>query len=57
LDVGFEAGEILVEDQVDHAAHGIGAIGCRSAAGHHIDSLYQARRDGGEIDAAAQQVR
>ena len=54
--IGLEAGEILVQHQVDHAGHGIGAPGGRSAAGHHIHALDQSNGQGGEVDAAAQQV-
>ncbi len=55
-DVALEARETLVENQVDHASHRIGAVGGRSAAGHHVDAADQLRRQQVEVDAAFQQV-
>ncbi len=56
LQIGLEAFELLVEHQVDHAGHRVGALGGRGAAGHHLDAPHQGGGQGGEIDAAAQQV-
>ena len=50
--VGLEAGEMLVDHQIDHAGDGVGAPGGGGAAGHHIDALDDAARDGGKVDAA-----
>ena len=57
LEVRLEAGEVLVEDEVDDAGHGVGAPGRRGAAGHDIDALDKGRRDGGEVDAAELRAR
>ncbi len=50
--VGLEAGEMLVDDQVDDTGHGVGAPGGGSAARHHIHPLDDAAGDGGKVHAA-----
>ena len=40
-DVAFQAVEILVDDEVDHAGDGVRTPGGRGAAGHHVDALDQ----------------
>ena len=52
--VALEAIEILVEDEIDHAGHGVRAPGGRSAAGHHIDALDEGGRQGGDVHAAGE---
>ncbi len=45
FDVGLEAVEPLVRDEVDHAAHRVRAIGRRGAAGDDVDPLDQQLRE------------
>ena len=45
LRIEAEAFEIRVEDEVDDAGHGIGAIHRRGAAGQHVDAIDERRRD------------
>ena len=52
VDVGLEAGEFLVEDEVDHAGHRVGAIDGGSAAGDHIHPRNQHLRNGVDVHRA-----
>ena len=54
FDGGLQAGEILVEDEVDHAGHRVRAPGRRGAAGHDVHALDDRRRQGGGVHAAAE---
>ena len=42
--------EVLLEDEVDHAGHRIGAVHARHAAGHHLHALDPFHRDGVDVD-------
>jgi hypothetical protein len=53
LEVRFEAVEILVKHEVDHAGHGVRTPGGRGAAGHDIHALNEGGRQGANIHAAA----
>ncbi len=46
----LDPGVVLVEDEVDDARHGVGAIGSRGAAGDDLDALDQALRKGVHVD-------
>src|SRR5690606_33948262 len=48
----LEAGEVLVEDEVHHAADGVGTVGGRGATRHHFHALDQRLRNGVHVDAA-----
>ena len=52
-DAGLEALELVVEDEVDDASNGVGAIHGGSPAGEHLHPLEQERRDGVEVGAVA----
>ena len=56
LNIALEAREVLVENKVDHAGHGVRTPGRRGAAGYDIDPLDKGIRNGAQIHAAAQQV-
>ena len=51
VDRGLEAGEILVDDQIDHAGDRVRTPGGRSAAGHHVHALDQGIGNGVEVHA------
>ena len=53
-DIGLtlEALQLLVEHDVDRAGDGVGAVGCRGAAGDNIGALNQAAGDQVEVDGA-----
>ena len=52
IDVVLYAVEVLVEHEIDHAGHGIGAINRRSASGHDIDPAHQHLWQHIDIDGA-----
>jgi hypothetical protein len=51
-DIGLEAFEALVGDEVDDAADRVGAVGGRRAAGHHVDALDQQLREQADVGNA-----
>jgi hypothetical protein len=51
-DIAPQTGKGLVDHQIDHAGHGIGAPLGRCAAGHHVDAFDDVGRQGGKVDAA-----
>jgi hypothetical protein len=46
----LQAGEVFVEDEIDNAGHGVGAIDGRGAAGDHLHTLHQHLRQHVDID-------
>src|SRR5882672_10923120 len=50
LVVSLHPGELLVEDEVDHTAHGAGAVRRRGTAGGDVDTGDQGLRNGVDID-------
>ena len=46
----LEAGVVLVQDEVDHPADGVRAVGGRRPAGHDLDPLDQRLREGVGVD-------
>jgi hypothetical protein len=57
IDLRLEAFEVSVEDHIDHAGDGVGAVSRRCAAGHDFCTCHEHRRDEREIDPAALGVR
>ena len=51
--VGLHAGEGRLQQDVDHAADGVGAVDRRGAVLQHLDAVQDADRDGVEVDEAA----
>ncbi|CUS45503.1 hypothetical protein MGWOODY_Smn2846 [hydrothermal vent metagenome] len=49
----LDAGIFFVENEVDHARHGVRAIGRGRAAGHYFDPFDQRLREGVDVDHAA----
>src|SRR5690606_14588685 len=43
--------EVLAQDDVDHAADGVGAVHRRSAVGQDLDALDRGQRDGVDVGA------
>ena len=54
LNLALEAYEILVDDEINHTCHSVGAPGRRSAAGHDIHALDDGAGQGGDVHAARQ---
>src|SRR5690606_36312372 len=52
LAVELQTNEVLLQDEVGHAGHGVGAIRRRSAAGDDLDALNGSRRNGRDVDDA-----
>ena len=52
LDVSFDALEVLLQAEVDHAGDSVGTVGRRGAASDHLDALNEAGRNGVEVDRA-----
>jgi hypothetical protein len=52
LGVSGEALEVVLEDEVDHAADRVGAVGRRGTAGDDLDALDGRRWDGVDVDHA-----
>ncbi len=52
-----EALELLVEDEVDHAGHGVRAVDRGGAAGHHVHALHQQLRQRVHVDRAVRRGR
>ena len=52
IEIGLQTLELLVQDEVDHARHGVGAIDGRSAAGDDIHPLDQHLRQGVDVHCA-----
>ena len=52
VDRGLQAGEVLVDDQVDDAGDSVRTPGGRGAAGHNVNALNQGAGNNAEVDAA-----
>ena len=47
-----QSGEFLVENEVDHAGHGVGAVNRRGAAGDDLNPAHQHLRQRVDVDGA-----
>ena len=53
----LDPADLVFEDEVGHAGHGVGAVGGRGAAGDHLEAVDQQGRDHVGVDAVAGVVR
>jgi hypothetical protein len=51
-----EALELRIQDEVDHAGNGVGAVGGRGPAGQEVDPLHECRRDEVQVRARNERI-